>query len=156
VKLSASILLLLIAAGSSFGQQLDKAFYGRWNLDLTKSKFGSDMRPKMSSVLISPEGWVATSYFEAGFLDAYAVASKSGVGCTLIGFPPEFSCEFKLADSRHGTFTVKQGGKTVQQTEVELRDENTFTIKQTATTPKGPIVDEGFYQKAKPPAATKK
>jgi hypothetical protein len=145
-------LVFVITAGLCFGQQFDKAFYGRWNLNVAKSKYGDNNIPKAGSVVISPEGWVSASYYENGFLNAVAIATKNGVGCTPIGFPQDFSCEVKVVDGRHVTSALKQGTKVVAELEAELHDDNTIGLKETWATDKGPVVDHTILEKAKPPA----
>lgn len=138
-----------LLATVSFAQDLDKAFYGRWNMNLSKSKITSrpDL-PKISYMIIGLEGWISMQYTDKGILAGYAVAFKADGGCTLIGFAAGLSCFMKISDPQHASWTVKQGDRIVQTFDVELT-EGSLHAKGQRRQSNGQMADDDvFYEKA--------
>jgi hypothetical protein len=137
-------ILLAVIAVSCFGQQLDKAAYGRWNLDITKSKLSNP--PKVGTIAVEPDGWVAASYFETGRLVAFAVKTD-GTSCTVIGLGPGLSCSMTISDPRHVSVIMTQGENVVRRIDVVLEGSNVFTAKDVITTANGQRTAELVYER---------
>jgi hypothetical protein len=58
-RLFSLAIILAVTVGLASAQEYDKAFYGRWNLNIAESKLGGgSVHLKMSSIVAGPEGWV--------------------------------------------------------------------------------------------------
>jgi hypothetical protein len=157
-----SLLILFgCVVGSCFGQQPtpDKAFFGVWNLDASKSNFAPGNGPKGGQAIINQNGFVVTFQDPpVGWPQSYSVANVHGE-CYLIGpFPPTFSCTADNDNPRRGTLSIKQGDAVVVKLESELVGETTLRVKNTLASPTGgPVTIELVYTKAtQPPVSTKK
>jgi len=152
-------LVFACVVGLCFGQQatIDKAAFGVWKLDLSKSKFPTGMAPKGSQVFVNQNGYVVVNQDPPpGFgLPAAGVAVVGGQ-CYLVG-PVGLSCEANT-DGRRLSVNIKMGDAVVVKIETELVSETTMTVKQTnLASPSGsPIISEMVYTKVtQAPAATK-
>jgi hypothetical protein len=158
-QMKSLLILFACVVGSGFGQQpaVDKAFFGAWNLDMSRSKFPPGNAPKGGRVDINQNGYVSTEQDPpAGSPTSVALAFVRGE-CYLIGpFGPTSSCTFPNNDNpRRPSWTVKLGNGVVYKYESELVGETTLTVKTSSTS--GPIVVERVYTKAtQPPVSTKK
>jgi hypothetical protein len=160
-KMKSLLILFGCVVGLCFGQQptYDKALFGLWNLDVSKSNFAPGNAPKGGQVIFSQNGYVATFQDPPpGAPRIYAVAIVGGE-CYLIGsFPPTFSCTANVESPRRGILSMKQGDAVVVKLESELVGETTVRVKQTVASPAGgPVISELVYTKApQPPVSTKK
>jgi hypothetical protein len=159
-QMKSLLILFACLVDSGFGQQpaADKAFFGAWNLDMSKSKFAPGSAPKGAQLIINQNGYVVTFQDPpAGMPHIYAVAAIGGE-CYLIGsFPPTLSCTNNLDTPRRGNLSIKQGDAVVVKLESELVGETTIRVKQSVASPAGgPAISELVYTKAPPPVSTKK
>jgi len=148
-------LLFVCVVASCFGQSIDKAFFGTWNLDVAKSKFPGQA-PKGGQVFVNQDGYIAAWQDPApGTPPAVAVALVRGE-CYIIGHLG-MSCTSDTSNPRRGLLNIKVGDTPFQKVESELKGETTMTVKiTTLTSPNGPQVTEGVYTKAAPPSAPAK
>jgi hypothetical protein len=158
-----SLLILFgCVVGSCFGQQQppkDKAFFGVWNLDVSKSNFAPGNAPKGGQVIIDQNGYVVMFQDPpVGIPHMYSVANVHGE-CYLIGtLPPTSSCTANTDNPRRSTLSIKQGDAVVAKMESELVGETTMKVKNTLASPTGgPVIIEMVWTKAtQPPVSTKK
>ncbi len=102
--------------------KLDPGFYGLWNLDVAKSDFASQPKPKNGQVDWGEHGWAFALVLPNGELFTDAVQTDHG--CVYIGAPP-FSCEYEVATPRHVRLTMREGAKVIRVGEIELMDDGT-------------------------------
>jgi hypothetical protein len=161
VSMKSLLILFGCVVCSCFGQQptFDKALFGVWNLDLSKSKFAGGNAPKGGQAIFNQNGYLVTFQDPpAGVPHIYAAAIIHGE-CYLIGsFPPTFSCTANIESPRRGTLGIMPGDAVVVKLESELVGETTVRVKNTLVSPTGePSVVELVYTKAmQPMASTKK
>jgi hypothetical protein len=135
--------------GACFGQQasVDKAFFGVWNLDLTKSKFGPGTGPKSGQVFVNQNGYVVSNQdAPAGMPPAVGVAIIRGE-CYVVGHLG-LSCTANTDNPRRPNIDINMGDAVMIKTEIDLQGDTTMKVKQTnLASPNGPIVIDLVYRK---------
>jgi hypothetical protein len=134
-RLVVGISITLLMALPLFGQQIDAALRGDWNLNVTKSTFGPGPAPKGGHVSWTEHGWVFAIVTPGGGVYADAVLTDNG--CTLIGVPSEYSCQIEVLNPRHIRLTMKQGQSVRRVGDIELVDNNTTKTTHRVTPKNG-------------------
>jgi hypothetical protein len=102
--------------------KLDAGFYGLWNLDVAKSDFASQPKPKMGQVDWGEHGWAFALVLPNGELFTDAVQTDHG--CSYIG-PPALSCEYEVVTPRHIRLTMRKGTAVIRVGDIELMNDGT-------------------------------
>jgi hypothetical protein len=129
------VFALLLTAATASAQRIDPAFYGTWALNVAKSDFGGEPKPKMGQVNWTEHGWVFALVTGDGRL--YADGTVVDRGCTLIGVPAEYSCEITVVTPHHVRFTLRQGSVVRRVGDIELVDKNTTKTTHHVTPERG-------------------
>jgi len=107
LRMSVALAILALLFGLSLAQEIDRAWYGTWNLDPEKSKSQGGGWAKQSRLLFTPQSWVETAAGRNGELAGSAVALMPGGACSLIAPGPEQSCTYRFVDRTHMVMTLK-------------------------------------------------
>jgi hypothetical protein len=138
---------LWLASLPVFSQQLDPNFRGVWKLNVEKSDFGGNPKPKMGQVNWTEHGWVYAVVTDDGHLYADAALTDHG-GCILIGVQKEFSCEVKVIAPKHVRLVLKQGSAVRRVGDIELPDKNTTQTTHRVTPGDGqPYVEKTIWER---------
>jgi hypothetical protein len=105
LSIGATILLLAFSA-SSQQAKIDPAFFGFWNLEVSKSNFGGQPSPKSGQVDWGGHGWDFALVLADGGIGTDGVATDQG--CVYIG-PSVLSCEYEVVTPRHEQGVGAQG-----------------------------------------------
>src|SRR5882724_3190181 len=107
IRPSVAILTLtcLIASASSQSVKLDQGFLGLWNLDVAKSDFGSQAKPRMGQVNWGEHGWAFALVFANG--EMFTDGVQTDHGCVYIGIS-SLSCRYELIAPRHVRLTMRE------------------------------------------------
>ena len=129
------------------GKKLDAGFYGLWNLDVAKSDFASQPKPKMGQVDWGEHGWAFALVLANGELFTDAVQTDHG--CSYIGAPP-FSCEYEVVTPRHVRLTMRKGTTVIRVGEIELMDDGiTKTTHRVFPSDGPPYVEKTIWVRQK-------
>ena len=143
--LLAPIMMLLIVT-TAFGQKMDPALRGFWTLNVEKSDFSGQPKPKMGLVNWGEHGWTFTILTSDG--DLYSDGVATDRGCVLIGMSSRNSCEIKIITPRHLRFTLKEGTVVRRVGDIELLDNNTTQTTHRVTPSDGaPYVEKTIWEK---------
>jgi len=104
-------------------QSIDTLFLGFWKLNVGKSSFDSNQKPKTGLVNWTKNGWVFAILTADDQL--YADAVMIDKSCKLIGVPVDYSADIEVITPRHLRITIKQGSTVRRVGDIELLDENT-------------------------------
>ena len=127
---------------------LDKRFLGQWSLNVARSDFGPWPKPKMGIVNWTEHGWAFALVTADDQLITDAVITDHG--CSLIGDPPDYTCEFAVVSPRHATLTMRQRDAVRVVSDFELVDNNTTKVTHRRTPAQGPPFTElGIWERVK-------
>ena len=118
----ATLMCLLPSVAPSQNAKLDQSFFGLWNLDVGKSDFASQPKPRMGQVNWGEHGWTFALVFANG--EMFTDGVQTDHGCVYIGVSP-LSCEYELITPRHVHLTMKEGATVTRVGEIELLDDGT-------------------------------
>lgn len=138
-----------LALVSAFGQNLDPAFHGDWDLNVERSSFGPQTAPQASRLAISPTGWVYATVNAKGELAAFASATGAN-GCVLIGMPADYTCEIKPVSTRNVTWSLKRKDVVVRAAQFELVGDGKTLRETTRMMPAQgePVSVEALWEKS--------
>lgn len=120
--------------------QLDPKFRGFWILNIAKSDFGGEEKPKSGLVNWTDAGFVFAIVTANGSLYADAVVLNKQ--CGMIGVPASYSCDFRVLAPRHCRLTVRDGESVRRVADIELLDDNTTRTVHHVTPSNGKPYDE--------------
>jgi hypothetical protein len=127
--------------------KLDPGFLGTWNLDVGKSDFGSQPKPKMGQVNWGEHGWSFALVLANG--DIFTDAVETDQGCVYIADFP-LTCEYEILTPRHVRLTMKHDQSVIRVGEIELLDDGTTRTTHHVTPPDGaPYVEKTIWVKKK-------
>jgi hypothetical protein len=127
---------------------IDPAFQGFWKMDIEKSDFGAEQKPKMGLVNWTEHGWVFAIVTPDNNL--YADGIVIDEGCKLIGVPKDYSAEINVLTPRHIILTLKQNSTIVRVGDIELLDDNTTKTTHHVTPEHGrPYVETTIWKENK-------
>jgi len=125
---------------------MDPQLRGRWTLDVQKSDFGTDPKPKMGQVNWTDHGWVFAIVFADGGLYADGVVTDQG--CSLIGVS-RYTCSFQVVTPKHVRVTLREGASIRRVGDIELLDANTTKVVHHVTPAEGtPHVETTIWKRA--------
>lgn len=123
--------------------KLDARFLGMWNLDVGKSDFAGQPKPKMGQVNWGEHGWAFTLVLANGELFTDGVETDHG--CVYIGESP-LSCEYEVVTPQHIRLTMKHGQTVIRVGEIELLADGTTQTTHRVTPPHGaPYVEKTIW-----------
>lgn len=141
-------IMVLLTAGTAFGQQIDPAFRGVWVLNIEKSDFGGQPEPKMEQLNWTEHGWAFAMVRADGELYADASVIGDHHGCTMVGVESNYSCEVNIVTRRHVRFKFKQGSAILRTVEIELLENDTLRTTHHVTPSQGvPYVQKTIWEK---------
>jgi hypothetical protein len=121
--LSVAVLMCVTCSGAhAQNVKLDEGFLGLWNLDVAKSDFASQPKPRMGQVNWGAHGWAFALVLANGEMFSDGVQTDSG--CIYIGVSP-LSCQYEIIAPRHVRLTMKDGTTVIRVGEIELLDDGT-------------------------------
>ena len=104
-------------------QKMDTSFWGFWKLNLDKSSFQGNQKPKTGLVNWTNYGWAFAILTADDQLYADAVIIDEG--CKLIGVPDDYSADIEVIAPKHLRITIRQGSVVRRVGDIELVDVNT-------------------------------
>jgi len=141
------LLISFLITTAGFAANMDKSFLGSWSLNVAKSDFGPGAKPKMGVVNWTEHGWSFAMLLANDLLIIDAVITDHG--CSLIGDPADYACEFTVVTPRHVTFRMKQGNTTRVVSDFELIDNNTTKVTHRRTPQQGqPVTEQAVWERA--------
>lgn len=125
---------------------VDKAFYGLWDLNVGKSKFGLGPAPKAGMVSWNRNGYAFSIVLSDGTVYADGISTQGG--CRPIGLPDEWSCELEAIAPNHLRLTMKRDGKVRRVGDIEILPNGTTRTTHHVFPVKGaPYVETTVWQK---------
>lgn len=142
-----AVFTIWLTAIPLFSQHLDPNLRGVWKLNVEKSDFGGNPKPKMGQVNWTERGWVYAIVTDDGHMYADATLTDHG-GCILIGVEREFSCEVKVIAPKHVHLVLKQGSAVRRVGDIELINKNTTQTTHRVTPGDGqPYVEKTIWER---------
>ncbi len=116
-----------------------------WALNVQKSDFGGDPKPKAGQVNWTEHGWAFAIITADGGLYADGVVTDHG--CSLIGVGG-YSCTFEVVAPSHVRLTLREGKVVRRVADIELVDKNTTKATHHVTPSKGaPYVESTVWER---------
>ena len=133
------IALGFLGPAKSQPPKIDQAFFGFWNLDVAKSDFAGQPKPRSGQVNWGKHGWAFALVFANGDLFTDAVAIDDG--CTYLGASP-LQCTYEIVTPRHVRLTTKEGKKVTRVGDIELLSDDVTQTTHRVTPDDGPAYIE--------------
>ena len=142
-----SLMMTLMPVTSSQPSKIDPSFFGFWQLDVAKSDFGGQSKPKSGQVNWGKHGWAFSLVFANGEL--FTDAAMTDHGCTYIG-ASDLTCEYEIVAPRHVRLRMKEGNKIARVGDIELLSDDVTQTTHRVTPPDGaPYVEKTIWTKQK-------
>ena len=141
------LVLTLVVVASSQPPKIDPAFFGFWNLDVAKSDFAGQPKPKSGQVNWGEHGWAFTLVLANGQL--FTDAAMTDHGCTYIG-ASSLTCEYELLTPRHVRLTMREGKNVMRVGDIELlSDDITQTTHRVTPSDGPPYIEKTVWTRQK-------
>ena len=122
-------LFMFGASAASRALDIDKGFFGFWDLNVAKSAFGPNPALKMGMVSWNKNGFAFAIVTADGHIYTDGLTTRGG--CGTIGLPDDWSCEITALTPKHVRLVMKQAGKVRRIGDIELlKDGTTQTTHQ--------------------------
>jgi hypothetical protein len=144
-----SAVIMCLMGSNTYGQnaKLDPGFWGLWNLEVAKSDFASQGKPKAGQVNWGVHGFSFALVFADG--GVFTDGIQTDHGCVYIGVTP-LSCKYEVVTPRHVRLTMKDGTKTIRVGEIELlADGTTQTTHHVTPSNAAPYVEKTIWVREK-------
>lgn len=141
--------LICFVASAAYGQKtkLDPGFFGLWNLDVGKSDFASQPKPKMGQVNWGGHGWAFALVLANG--EMFTDGVQTDRGCIYIGEAP-LTCDYDVVSPRHVRLTMKHGTTVIRVGDIELLEDGTTRTTHRVTPSDGPpYIEKTIWVKQK-------
>jgi hypothetical protein len=123
---------------------MDKGFYGFWDLDVSKSQFGPNPALKMGMVSWNGNGFAFAIVTGDGHIYTDGLSTRGG--CWTIGLSPNWSCEIRVPTPKHVHLIMKQAGKVRRIGDIELlKNGTTQTVHQVFPEKGEPYVEKTIW-----------
>lgn len=142
IRIFSAVFFVLTVLAHAQQPRLDPGFYGIWNLDVAKSDFASQPKPKMGQVNWGEHGWAFALVLANGELFTDAVQTDHG--CIYVG--PPLSCEYEVMSPRHVRLTMREGTTVIRVGEIErMNDGTTRTTHRVFPSDGPPYVEKTIW-----------
>jgi hypothetical protein len=138
---------IAVAAASSQPSKIDPAFLGFWDLDVAKSEFAGQPKPKSGQVNWGEHGWAFALVLADGQL--FTDAAMTDHGCIYVG-KSRLTCEYEILTPRHVRLRIRAGKNVVRVGDIELLNDTVTQTTHRVMPPDGaPYVEKTIWTKQK-------